>query len=69
MLSSTLGSRDPVDSIMLYVVVAMTCSRSSSVSPTRSVGRALDISSGEFLTDPDEAEGWRTFQAHGAPRF
>ncbi|MER7891697.1 hypothetical protein ABTX15_17895 [Micromonospora sp. NPDC094482] len=61
-----IGSEDPVDSIMLHVrgsgddVLAVVARIVASVG-----GRALDISSGEFLTgDPPQIAGWHDFQRY-----
>ncbi|MEV4498120.1 hypothetical protein AB0J84_20815 [Micromonospora arborensis] len=61
-----IGSRDPVDSIMLYVrgggddVLAVIARIVASVG-----GRALDISTGEFLTgEPTQTVGWHGFQQY-----
>ncbi|MEU5669656.1 hypothetical protein ABZ749_04635 [Micromonospora sp. NPDC047753] len=61
-----IGPHDPVDSIMLYVrgggddVLAAIARIVASVG-----GRALDISTGEFLTDePTQTAGWHGFQQY-----
>jgi hypothetical protein len=61
-----IGSKDPVDSIMLHVrgggddVLAVIAQIAASVG-----GRALDFSTGEFLTgDRSEAAGWHGFQRY-----
>jgi hypothetical protein len=61
-----IGSDDPVDSIMLHVrgggdeALAVIARIVASVG-----GRALDISTGEFLTgDPTQAGGWHGFQQY-----
>jgi hypothetical protein len=59
-----IGSDDPVDSIMLHVrgsgddVLAVIAQIVVAVG-----GRALDISTGDFLTDdPAQTAGWHSFQ-------
>lgn len=61
-----IGTDDPIDSIMLHVrgdgdeVLAVIAQIVGSVG-----GRALDISTGEFLTgDPAETAGWHGFQQY-----
>ncbi|MET7421891.1 hypothetical protein [Dactylosporangium sp. NPDC005555] len=61
-----IGAKDPVDSIMLHVrgggddvlgVIARVAALAG--------GRALDMSTGEFLTgDPARTEGWHGFQRY-----
>ncbi|MBU2662501.1 hypothetical protein KOI35_03165 [Actinoplanes bogorensis] len=61
-----IGKRDPVDSIMLHVrgggddVLPVIARIAAAVD-----ARALDISTGEFLTgDPGQTAGWRGFQQY-----